>query len=399
MNLDDLHFLLSPKGERSLRETANHPITPDNHLQVASSLRRRLKPAQAQAVLETVLLRQLAAAKFSRAHQMFFTRPALEQATSEIVAGYRARRFAALGINHVADLGCGIGGDALSMAAQAEVTGVDWDPVRVTMAQENVRVYGHGERFHPMQADLLELTPLPVEACFFDPSRRDEQGRRFFSVQRYSPPMSTIDGWLNKIPHAAVKIGPGVDHAELPDDAEVEFISLRGEVKEAVLWFGGLHSGARRRATLLPGGDSVTEDEMAFEAIDVTSPKAFIYEPDKAVIRAHLVEELARKLGASKIDQDIAYLTADSARATPFARCYAIEAIFPFQLKRLRHYLRNHQIGRVTVKKRGSPLDPDKLRRQLHLRGDEHRVVILTQVMGEPTVLIGQAVRGDQARN
>jgi SAM-dependent methyltransferase len=392
MNLEDLHFLLSPSGERLLLELGETPITAQNHLLIASRLRQRIEPAQAVAVLDTLWLRQLATAKFSRAAQMFFTRPALEQASSESVATYRAQRFRASGLDNIADLGCGIGGDALALAAVADVIGVDWDPVRVTMALENVRVYGFAERFHPLQADLRELTPLPVQACFFDPSRRDEHGRRFFSVEQYQPPLSMIERWLEKIPHVAVKIGPAVDYAELPEHAEIEFISVGREVKEGILWFGDLHSGEQRRATLLPAGHTLSSGREGEEKVPVVPPGSFLYEPHRAVIRAHLVEILASLLGASKIDQDIAYLTSETVQATPFARCFVIEAVFPFQLKRLRHYLRQHQIGHVTIKKRGSPLEPDMLRRQLRLSGDEERVVFLTQVMGEATVLIGQAI-------
>lgn len=394
MNLADFHFLLSPSGEGLLLELVGTPITPQNHLQISSQLRQRVKPSQAAAIVETLWLRQLAVAKFSRAAQMFFTRPALEQASSESVAFYRAQRFRDRGHDTVADLGCGIGGDALALSAGAEVLGVDWDPVRVSMALENVRAYGFAERFRPLQADLRELTPLPVSACFFDPSRRDEHGRRFFSVERYQPPLSMIRRWLEKIPHVAVKISPGVDYAELPRDAEIEFISVGGEVKEGVLWFGNLHSGVARRATLLPEGDTLSSEPEggAEESVPVVAPGSYLYEPDKAVIRAHLVEPLARRLGASKIDPDIAYLTAERVQLTPFARCFAIEASFPFQLKRLRHYLREQRIGRVTIKKRGSPLEPDALRQQLRLSGDRHRVIFLTQVSGQATVLVGQVV-------
>jgi len=394
MNLADLHFLLSPSGERLLQEMADTPVTPQNHLQIASQLRQRVEPSQAAAVVETLWLRQLAASKFSRAAQMFFTRPALEQASSESVAVYRAQRFRERGHDTIADLGCGIGGDALALAAGAEVLGVDWDPIRVTMALENVRSYGFAERFRPLQADLRELTPLPVSACFFDPSRRDEHGRRFFSVESYQPPLSMINRWLQKIPHVAVKISPGVDYAELPRDAEIEFISVGREVKEGVLWFGDLHSGVARRATLLPEGHSLSSgpEGAAEESVPVARPCSYLYEPDKAVIRAHLVEPLARQLGAYKIDPEIAYLTAETVQLSPFARCFALEAAFPFQLKRLRHYLREQRIGRVTIKKRGSPLEPDALRRQLRLRGEGHRIVFLTQVLGEATVLIGQEI-------
>ncbi|MCA9957906.1 MAG: class I SAM-dependent methyltransferase, partial [Anaerolineales bacterium] len=285
MTLDELYFLLSPQGERLLRETAVTPITADNHLQIASQLRQQTD--HAQAVLETVLLRQQAVVKFSRAAQMFFTRAALEQASSETVAVYRARRFADAGVRHVADLGCGIGGDALALAAHGEVTGVDWDPVRVAMAQENVRVYGHAERFHPMQADLLELTPLPVDGLFFDPARRDEYGRRLRSVQDYQPPLHWIHRWRTWVPETAVKVSPGIAYEDIPDDAEVEFVSVQGEVKDGILWFGDLRSGVQRRATLLPNAHTLTSDDLPAAPIPLSAPGAYLYEPDKAVIRAH----------------------------------------------------------------------------------------------------------------
>jgi hypothetical protein len=138
----------------------------------------------------------------------------------------------------------------------------------------------------------------------------------------------------------------------------------------------------------LPGGHTLEGgDEPG--TVAVTPPRAYLYEPDGAVIRAHLVQTLARRLDASLIDPEIAYLTADACQPTPFARCYALEAVFPFQLKRLRHYLRERQVGRVTIKKRGSPLDPDQLRTHLRLSGPNHCIIFLTQVTGEPTVLIG----------
>ncbi|MCL4265550.1 MAG: class I SAM-dependent methyltransferase [Anaerolineae bacterium] len=395
MTLDDLQFLLSSEGEQWLKDTARSrfgfvvtPITPHNHLQIAAQLRQQLPPTQAQAIMETVMLRQQAAVKFSRADQMFFTRPALEQASAETISHYRAQRFAAAGFRQVADLGCGIGGDALALAAHAHVTGIEWDAVRLAMAQENVRVYGHGAQFHPLQADLVELTPLPAEAVFFDPARRDEHGRRFHSVHQYQPPLNLVERWGA---HTAVKVSPAIDYAEIPPGVEAEFISLTGDMKECVLWAGDLRSDANRRATLLPEGHSLTDADLPAQPTPVTAVGHYLYEPDSAVIRAHLVEALAQQLGANKIDEEIAYLTSDDPQETPFAKRYVVEAVRPFQLKQLRHYLHQNQIGQVTVKKRGSPLEPEKLQRQLRLTGpkENHRILFLTHIQGKPSVIIG----------
>lgn len=383
-------FLLSDKGQSLLTEMAETPITDANHLQIASRLRQEIDPPLAQAVIETIWLRQRAADKFSRAGQMYFTREALEQSSSEVVSTYRARRFFGAGFKKIADLGCGIGGDALALAAQAQVTGIDQEWLRLAMAQENVAAYGNRDHFFALQADLMTQSPVPVEALFFDPARRDEQGKRLKSVHLYRPPLSLVYDWRKQTAHAAVKISPGIDYAEMPVDAEVEFISVSGSVKECVLWYGDLQRGIERQATLLPQGEVLTSNDNPGQDLPARKPGAYLYEPDGAVIRAHLIQPLARRIGAAPIDASIAYLTSDEDRETPFARRFEIEDWFPFQLKRLRQYLRERHIGRVTIKKRGSPLDEVNFQRRLRLKGDEERILFLTHVLDEPAVLVGR---------
>lgn len=387
MELQDFNFLLGAAGQQWLKELAGTAVTPDTHLQLAEKLRAELTTGQTHAVLETILLRQRATEKFERAAEMYFTRPALEQASAEIVSRYRARRFHKAGLSRIADLGCGIGGDALALAENAEVIGVDQNPVRLAMAQENVAVYGNRAAFQPLQADLIQIASLDVPAVFADPGRRNEHGKRIYSVHQYRPSLDVLLSWRSQVPDMGIKISPGVDYDELPPEAEVEFISVRGELREGVLWFGRLRRGVQRQATLLPGDHSLTSEPVL--EIPVRSPGQYLYEPDGAVIRAHLVEQLAVQINAAKISEDIAYLTADTHTPTPFARCFSIEDVFSFQLKRLRHYLRERKIGRVTIKKRGSPLDPNVIQKQLRLQGNIHRIVFLTQAQGEPVVIIG----------
>ena len=305
--------------------------------------------------------------------------PALEQASGEGIAAYRAGRYHAVGEERVADLGCGIGGDSLALAAGLQVLGIDLDGLRLAMARANCEAYGRGERFQPVLADLREWLPVGVGALFFDPGRRRDDGRRIHSVAHYWPPLGTIQRWLPRVPHVGVKVSPGVAYDELPPGAEIEFISEKGTVKEAVLWFGDLRTRAGRRATLLPGGETLTDEPTP--EIPIGPPAAFLYEPDGAVIRAHLVEQLAARLGAAKVDRDIAYLTADSRVTTPLARVYALEDHLPFNLKKLRAYLRARNVGRVVVKKRGSPLEPEELIR----RHPSPTPQVLVVTDGQPT--------------
>jgi len=135
--LPELTWLASAEGTAVCREMDRQsPADTPAHI---ARWRERIEPDQVAAAWGQVLLRRLAGRKFSRADEMLFDRVALEQATDEIVAAHKARRFAGLG--RVADLCCGIGGDSLALAAVAPVVAVDWSPMRTFMAEHNARAY------------------------------------------------------------------------------------------------------------------------------------------------------------------------------------------------------------------------------------------------------------------
>jgi hypothetical protein len=388
MDLPTFEALLTPVGQAALAAAFNLGPTEETFLAGLSRLQKQFDPELAKAALETVLLRARARAKFSRADRMYFTREALEQSSGEAIAAYRAGRVAPFA--RVADLGCGLGGDAIGLSAVARLMLVDRDPLRLALAQANLAAYGRAAE-QVVLADLNVDPPPEADALWFDPARRAE-GRRTLrvSVRQYQPPLAIVRTWLPRTPALGVKISPGVDLAELDEyDCEREFISEHGDLKECALWFGPLRT-AERRATLLPGPYSLTPDSDSRRSL--SPPQSYLYEPDPAILRAGLVTTLAADLGAHQLDPDIAYLTADTLRPTPFARAFQIDDAFPFQLKRLREYLRARGVGRVTVKKRGSPLTPEDLIRKLRPAGPESRIVFLTHVAGQPYVLVGRAL-------
>jgi hypothetical protein len=191
-----------------------------------------------------------------------------------------------------------------------------------------------------------------------------------------------------------VKLAPGVDLDALPADAEVEFVSMGRGLRAAVAWLGTL-ARAPRTATVLgeDGGAAVLTGAPDAGLVATADPGAYLYDLDPAVGRAGLVEQLAQQLGAWKLDDTIAYLSADEARATPFARRTRVLACLPFAERRLLEVLRAHGAGRVEVTRRGSPVDTNALERRLQraLGGDVSRpplVVALTRVRGEHVALV-----------
>ncbi|MBX9939337.1 MAG: hypothetical protein K2Y32_08800 [Candidatus Obscuribacterales bacterium] len=427
MDKEQALFAVSEQGSALIEKLVLQELKEFEHLKVLTTLRKsnKLSAGEAAAVLEIALARQKAikSGKFIQAAKMFFTRDALEQASGEKITAHRRKRFQTLADSlgedaAIVDFCCGIGGDSLALCPVGQVTGIDLNEARLVLAKANAEALGLSERFEAVCANVSQVTSANLnhlhpdrnyQLAFFDPGRRDEQGKRIFKAEAYQPPLSTLKNWLSKDgpPHLkglAVKVAPGIDYDELKQlglDCEVEIISENGDVKEAVLWFAGLRnpegtlSNVTRRATLLNGNTHISyDDSKGIPKLDCQKPRRYLHEPDGAIIRAGLVECLGAEIQAFKIDNEIAYLTSDSISNSPCARSFEIISSLPFSLKKIKEELQLLNARHLTVKKRGSPIVPEEFIKSLALKkGDgEDLTVILTRVKNEHTAFITRAI-------
>ncbi|GAA2440085.1 THUMP-like domain-containing protein [Streptomyces mauvecolor] len=386
-DLDTFSLLLTDEGRTLLASLRDYD--PSQELAVATRLRREHDAGLVSAALGQARLRQRAVAKFGAAdaYRMFFTPNGVEQSTRTSVATHRAEVFAAHGVRSVADLCCGIGGDALALArAGISVLAVDRDPLTAAVARANAEALGLADLIEVRCADVTDVDTSPYDAVFVDPARRGGRGR-IFDPEAYSPPLSWAVSAALAAPFAALKIAPGIPHEAIPPQAEAEWISDGGDVKEAVLWFGtGVTPGAFR-ATVLPAGAALSAP-APLAAPPVGPVGRYLYEPDGAVIRAHLVAEIVSRCGGRLIDETIAYVTSDEPYASPYTSAYEITDQLPFNMKKLKALLRERGVGVLTVKKRGSAVEPEEVRRKVKPSGPHSATVFLTRVSGAPTMLI-----------
>jgi SAM-dependent methyltransferase len=390
LDIETFRWLLTSEGQQLMVIATEAYVDADGDpVRAASSVRRTEPNAEkAAAAMTQVDLRRRAVAKFGELGlRMYFTPDALEQSTRLRVADHRAARVAAASPSSVVDLGCGIGGDLIAFARRGLTTaGVDLDPLRVEMAKANLASLGLAGAV--MEADATTLALDGFGVVYADPARRSGRGR-VFDVDGWTPPWSFVESLLGRA--AVVKVAPGIPHDLVPDGVEAEWVSDGGEVKEAALWASYLAS-AKRRATVIAesGLATLTEEDDPYDgkARPVRDLGRCLYEPDGAVIRAGLVTAVAAGVGGGLVDEHIAYVTADEAFHSPFARGYEILEVLPYREKMLKLALRQRNIGSLTIKKRGVDVVPDELRKRLALTGDEPATLVLTRVAGHGTALL-----------
>jgi SAM-dependent methyltransferase len=388
VELESFRWLLTPEGQGALATAEELHGGGVDPIRAGDLLRRSVAPDHAAAAMAQAELRVAARAKLGAdARRMYFTRDGLEQATRHEVARHRAARLALARPGSVVDLGCGIGGDLVELARSGlTAAGVDLDPVRVAVAEANLGALGLPGAVMVADATALDLSPFG--AVFADPARRTARGR-VFDVDAYTPPWSFVESVLGRrAGGAVVKVAPGIPHDRVPAGVEAEWVSFRGDVKEAVLWSPTLATTSRRATLVHPTGLATLTAEDDAGAGPVRSVGRFLLEPDGAVIRAGLVTAVAARTEGWLLDGRIAYLSCDDAPTSPFARAFEVLEELPFQEKQLKAALRSRGIGRLTIKKRGVDVVPEQLRKRLALRGDADATVVLTRAAGRGTALL-----------
>jgi hypothetical protein len=391
---------------------------PKDLLAARKVLDAHVSPEVARAAIELDSLRLRAASKMPGASRMLLTRKGLEQATDYRVCLWRSTEIQRLMPGSpVFDATTGMGAESLALSSRGLfVVSADLDPLHSACCRANLKSAGFPSRVLVADATkpIMELSVL-----ILDPDRRAKSGlsgkgapggfSSRLDPSAWSPSLTDVVRVLAKALAGCVKLPPGVDVIEIEAllDAVAPDLPRRftwtesgNDLRELALWTGELApaSEPRRRAIRILGAtpkalDSPVQwlefhdqEETQDQAAPLDEPSldeesvcgspgeqklAWLIEPRASVIRAGLIGPMARKLGAAPIDAHMAYLgkvaptTEDVQSAVPpvhpLARTYRVLDGVPLDRKRVRKMLRDHDVGKLTVKKRGHRASADEL--------------------------------------
>lgn len=442
---------------RSILGELQRSVPPPEPLQVVERLRRVLPAETAREAAALLALRLRSRRKYPRHPPPFLTRKGLEQASAERVADERARLVAErLPGAVVLDATAGIGADTLAVARRGlTVVAADRDPFLVACVRANLLEAeleaeleprtglgaeadagpeaGAGAgldsgaeidarakagaragrvvrgRAHVVVADA-ERPCVRADVVLLDPDRR-AGGKRTLDPARWSPPLAGALRVAARFGGACIKLAPAFDpdaFPDLPAGASLRWISLDGELAEVALLTGALAdpdaapdaNGARTAVRLAgPVEHAVLTgrpETVAAWPAEALAGLAWFAEPDPAAIRAGLIGTLARAHGLRPLAPRCAYLGGDAAPDSSFLRAWRVLGSASVDARRVRALLERHDVGPLTVKKRGHPEDAETLARKLRGPGSRRGLLAIARLeRGHRAFLLAEAPVAD----
>lgn len=356
-------------------------------------------------------------------------RLALEQSTAKDIGRWKSRLWPSEG--SVNDLCCGMGGDSLFLPHSLKITGVDLDENRLAMYRYNMLAIEND-----IDTLCADVRSVDKSADYFtiDPARRALEGENQRDLRNLTPTLEEVIEISKRYKGGMAKLPPGYPPAEIPDGTEILYLGGHSDCRECLVLFSALaknpdtvraviigKSGetlaewCRKRDRSLETLDDDLQEKLdkndSLEGKDRTYRTAtsksdlplgeldkYIAEPAPVLIRSHLFNAaaLACDPSAHLISEGIAYVTSSIPLPAPGFSCYEVIAHAEIATGAVRTMLKEHNIGKITLKLRGVKLDPDAEIKRLKPKGKESATLFYTRAYGEKIAILAKKVTNDR---
>lgn len=353
--------------------------SPPDALTLAQNLRTHFDPAASQQIGAWLQLQPKAQQKFGPRQWWLCDAFAYEQSTGAELSQWKTQLWPA-GIN-LADLCCGMGGDSMFLPANIRVLGVDLDPRRVAMFVHNTA--GRAGNSAGILGDALSEA-WRADYLQIDPARRVHQAQNQRKIL-LEPSWEQVTRLFDRVAGAMVKLPPAFPLEMLPPTASVLYLGQRNDCLETLVlwgefpWVQNLGLGPVVGAVNVTDGQFYAQPRSAVVNLPVQPVQKWIYEPLPTMVRSHLFTNLAQKLDLSLIDEQIAYLTADFKVESPWFRAFEVLEQGSQNRKGIQQWIYAHNIGKLTIKKRGVDMDIDQELKKFKLKGDNNGILFYTR--------------------
>ena len=342
---------------------------------------------------------------YANENLLFPSALSVEQASSEQTAHYKASLVSGA---RLLDLTGGMGVDAWAFAQRVgQVTYVERQPELAQLAAYNLPLLG-ADNVLVLTGDGLTVVDQVTESVdwiYLDPHRRDGQGGRVVQLADCEPDVSRADvpgKLLAKADRILLKTSPMIDidatirqligmatHAAIT----VHVVAVQGEVKEVlfiirrlgnsepVVYINAVNLLSDSRLTF-----SFSRDEERTSDVPFGDPRAYIYEPNAAVLKAGAFRLVGSRYGFTKLSPNSHLYTSDEYQADFPGRVFVLEHVIKPDRSALRALLPTMKAN-LTV--RNFPQSVAELRKKLNLYEGGHVYIFATSLLnGDKRLLI-----------
>ncbi|WP_282018740.1 THUMP-like domain-containing protein [Salegentibacter mishustinae] len=322
----------------------------------------------------------------------------LEQTSSEITAKYKASLLKG---EKLIDLTGGLGIDDFYFARNfKELIHCELNAELSKIAAHNLKHLGCKNISFKNQnsIDFLKDSNIQYDCIYADPSRRDGSGGKVFRLADCLPNIpENLELLFSKSDTILIKTSPLLDLqagiSELKFVTEIHIVAVNNEVKE-LLWFLKKEECVFQKIkTLNFTKNKVEKFDGNFNNspsnVDYSLPKSFLFEPNSAIMKSGLFEEVAVQTQTSKLHPNSHLYTSDK------------EVIFPgrkFQLTGLQEYKpgllkKKFKNYKANISVRNFPESVAVLRKKFKIKdGGKNYLFFTTNIKNEKIVLFCEKI-------
>ena len=328
-------------------------------------------------------------------------RRSLEQSSSERVARYRA---SILSGDRLLDLTGGLGVDDTYLSSSfSEVESLDSDLNVVEMASYNDGVL-EIENITRNCDDAENWASYKIDnstTVYVDPDRRDDNGKRLYSLMDCSPPiLDWLGELLPKCERLVIKASPMLDltqiQRDVPDLEQIHVVSDSGEIKEIMLILTNGHDDDPEILAVELKEDQV--EAISSNDLDpnpsfsgTVTEENYLFEPAPSILKAGLAERYASSLQLQQAGKNPAFYFSENPVENGSGRLWKVIDVLPLQWKQIRKYLETEGINRANIVRKYFSGSTATILKKLKLKeGGEEYLIFLERHDGSKVCIRAQ---------
>lgn len=306
----------------------------------------------------------------------------IEQTSSEITAKYKAKLVFG---NTLVDITGGFGVDCFAFAEGfkkvihceinkelSEIVNHNYSQLQV----QNIKTYtGNG-------FDYLKNNSKKIDCIYADPSRRDESKKKVFLLKDCSPNIpKNLDFLFKHTNTILLKLSPILDITssinELTCIKEIHVIAINNEVKELLY----LLEKDYNKPIVIKTINLKNKNTDTFKAIlntkttaNYSLPKKYLYEPNSAILKAGLFNNVAQQLNLCKLHNN-SHLYTDNVLIPFPGRSFEIIHLISYDKKKLKQLIPSKKANITT---RNFPNTVAEIRKKTGLKDGGNQYLFFT---------------------